>query len=389
MKKITKYFLSFIPAVLLFVFFVISPAHAMSVKSGDFVTLPQDQTISETILVTGSTITVDSDINGDLFCAGKDVIVNGDIKGDVLCAAQTIKINGSVDGNIRSAAQMIEVYGTVTRNLMVASQQLVLGPKSNIKGDVIFGVQKVDLNGQMGRDLSGVGDTINITGSLLRNAIVTGSKITVIETGKIGGNLDYYVTQDATASIEAKNVKGNIVRHDITPSEKTVTDKQMVYASKWGTMLAKFFGIISYLVLGLVIVFFDKKNTELRVSKILTQPFLSGLIGFASLIFFPMAFVIVILTFVGLPLAVVASLLYLIGLITASLYASIAYGRLIFEKLLRQKKSSLVLPMVLGVIVLGLIVCLPVIGWFFGFISFCLGLGAFITSLFPAKAQTA
>lgn len=384
MKNITKYLISFISAFSL-ILFASSPVRAVSFKSSDVITLPKDKPVTETILVTGSVITVDSNIDGDLFCAAKDVVINGNIKGDVLCAAQTIKINGIVDGDVRSVAQSIEVYGSVNRSLMTASQSLILGPKSVVKGDIIFGVQTVDLNGQIGRDMAGAGSVITISGSLLRNALVTGNSISIVETGKIGGNLDYYVTPEATASIGVKNVKGNIVRHEITPPENTIVSTQTVKAAQVGMIMTKIFAILSYLILGLAIVFLDKQNTETRVNKIITHPFLSGLIGFATLILFPIAFFIVMLTFVGIPLALVALLIYVIAMIIASLYAGTAYGQLVAQKLFHKEKSTLLMHMVLGVILLGIIVILPIIGWFIGFISFCLGLGAFVTSILSTK----
>ena len=386
MKNITKLFAWFVPAFL-FIFLSVSPARAVFFKSGDNVNLPKTQKISEAAAVYGSTLVIDSDVDGDLYCAGRDVTINGNIKGDIACAALNLKINGTVDGNIRALAQTIDVAGTATRNLTVASQSLILEPKSQIKGDLFFGVQNVSLGGTMGRDLAGAGETITISGSLVRNALVTSTDFSVANTGKIGGNLDYYMEKTAVATIGAKTVKGTVVRHEIVTPEKTVNKEQMQKTASAAMTMAKIFGILSFALLGLVLIYFDRKNTEARVAQILTKPLLSGLIGFAVLLLFPAAFIIMLVTIIGIPLAFVVLLVYIVALITASLYASITYGKLLLEKLFRKSKTTLVLQMLLGVVLLGLVTCLPVIGWLIGFLSFCLGLGAITISFVPDKSK--
>ncbi|MFZ3069070.1 MAG: polymer-forming cytoskeletal protein [Microgenomates group bacterium] len=387
MKKIIQLFSSLVPAFL-FISIFASSAGAVFFQTGDSLVIPKEKIINETAVISGSSLTINSNINGDLLCAGQNVVINGNIKGDVICFGQNIKINGTVDGNVRAAGQTIEIFGQVTRNLSIASQQLVLDSKSQIKGDVFFGVQNVELGGVMGRDLAGAGDSITITGSLLRNAVVTGTKLSIIETGKIGGNLDYYMEKTATASIGEKTVKGNILRHDIVTPSKPALDKKMAGIANTAIILKTIFGILSFGLLGLAIVFFDKKDTKKKISAIINKPLVSGLIGLAILITAPLVFIIILATVIGMPLAFVVMFVYIIALITASLYPSAIYGKLFFEKVLQKTNTSLYSQMFMGVILLGLVSIIPVIGWIIAFVSFCMGLGASLVSMFPEKAET-
>ena len=386
MNKITQLFSLLIPAFL-FISVFASPSDAIFFQTGDSLVIPKEKIINETAAISGSSLTINSNINGDLFCAGQSIVINGNIKGDVICVGQNIKVNGTVDGNIRAAGQTIEIFGQVTRNLSVASQQLVLGPKSQIKGDVFFGVQNVELGGVIGRDLAGAGESITLTGSLLRNAVVTGTNLSIIETGKIGGNLDYYMEKTATASIDEKNVKGNILRHDIVAPSKPALDRQMAGLTSTAIILKTIFGILSFGLLGLAIVYFDRKNTKRKISSIINKPLVTGFIGLAVLITAPLAFIIILATVVGIPLAFIVMFVYIIALITASLYPSAIYGKLFFEKILQKTKTSLYSQMFLGVILLGLVSIIPVIGWIIAFASVCMGLGASLVSMLPEKTE--
>ena len=294
-------------------------------------------------------------------------------------------MNGTVDGNIRAAGQTIEVAGQVSRNITVASQSLILDPKSIIKGDVFFGVQNVELNGAMNRDLAGAGETITVAGSLLRNATVTASNLSVIETGKIGGNLDYYLEKTATASINVKNIKGTVVRHDIQTPQKMEVEKKVTKVTGIALATKIIFGIISFMLLGLALVYFNRENTERRIALIRQKPLVLALIGFAVLIVAPIFFIILFITIIGIPFAFVALLVYIAALITASLYPSALYGKLFVEKIFQKTNVSIAWHMVIGVIILGLLSIIPIIGWIIAFISFCLGLGAFVASLSPEK----
>lgn len=237
----------------------------------------------------------------------------------------------------------------------------------------------------MGRDLAGGGEIVTLSGSLLRNATVSVENLSIIETGKIGGNLDYYMEKTATASIDTKNVKGNIVKHEIQTQDKSVSQNTAKTSAKTGMFVSVVFGILSFSLLGAVLIFLDKKGVESRVGIIISKPLQSGIVGFVSLIIFPFFLFLVMITMIGLPLAFVGLFIYITALITASLYTSIVYGKLFFDKIYQKPGTSSVLEMIVGVIFLGLVVCLPIIGWIISFVSFCLGLGAILISFYPAK----
>lgn len=384
MKKFTNIFAWIVPA-LLFIFVSASPVSAIFLKSGENLVLPKSQKITEAAAISGSLLTIDSDIDGDLYCVGRDVVVNGNIKGDISCASQSLKINGSVDGNIRAVAQNIEINGIVTRNVTVGSQRLVLGSKSQIKRDVFFGVQNVELGGIMGRDLLGAGETITVTGSLLRNATVTSSNLSVAETSKIGGNLDYYMEKTGTATFEKNNIKGEVKRYDIETPSKPEVEKQAVRDFGKVLVFKTIFSILSFILLGLALVYLDRKNTEKRMMLVINRPVAMLFIGLATLITAPIALIILMMTVVGIPFAFVSFFVYLVALMTASLYSSIAYGKLFSEKVLKHKNASLYWQTAQGVLLLGLVTCVPLIGWGIAFVSFCLGIGAFLISLSPEK----
>ncbi len=382
MKNITKTFLSLF-TVFLFFFFFTASAQAVYFASGDSLTLAKDKKIDETTFIAGSNLTIDSDINGDLLCAGKDIVVNGNIKGDILCAGQTIKINGVVDGNVRIIAQSIDLTGLVSRNVYALSQSLSLAKFSSIKGDLLFGVQNIDLRGSLGRDLAGGAQNLSLSGSLARNALVTASKIALVDPGKIGGNLEYYIDQTGTTSINPKNIKGTVIPHEITrpqPAEREV---------KKATWLSQGFGrlywILSSLLLGFTLLYFFKPSVEKRIQIISQKPVVTALVGFASLILTPLVCGLLLMTVFGAPLALVLFLEYLVAIILAVIAPMVMVGKWVLGLISKKQSFKTGWSLFTGAIFIGLFLMVPVFGPLASFLLLCLGLGATYLAYLPEK----
>lgn len=382
MKNITKIASALLLSFLLFMLFS-APVRAVYFESGNSITLPKDKKMDETVTIAGSSLTIDSDVNGDLLCAGKDVVVNGNVKGDILCAAQTVKINGNVDGDVRVAAQSIELNGLVTRNVYALSQSLTLAKFSAIKGDILFGVQNIDLRGALGRDMAGAGEQIRISGSLLRNAKVTGSKISLIDPAKVGGDFEYYMTDTGIASISQKNVKGRLVKHEIAQVERT--NKEFKDISSAAMVTGKIFWIISNLLLGFALLYFFKESIQKRIQIISQKPVITGLTGFAFLVLTPLVVIILLVTMIGAPLAMVLLLEYIVAIMLASVAPAIMMGEWLIHLTTKKRSHSHTVPLLLGTAAIGLLYLVPFIGALAGFLILCIGLGATFRSYLPEK----
>lgn len=359
-----------------------SGANAAYFESRDFLTLPADKQFDETVFVSGQELIIDSEINGDLYCVGKSVVINGTIKGDIACAAQMIKINGHVEGDIRLAAMSTEINGIVDEDALSLSQSFVLSEQSRVKGDLFFGVKHFDLRGDVGRDLAGAGENISVAGSVVRNTKVAGSRITVLESASIGGDFEYFVDEGVVAMFDEKSIKGNIIKHEI------INDEPSPPSSEKGGFLSLITGsiywLISTLLLGLAMIYFVKSDVTSRIGYLTSKPLVSALVGFAFLILAPVAAIILFFTIVASPLAIILLLLYFLFILTANIYPTILLGRWSL-KILKQKSSGLVWPLVTGVIVIGILSLVPPVGGLVAFLMLILGLGATFLSFLPQK----
>jgi hypothetical protein len=146
---------------------------------------------------------------------------------------------------------------------------------------------------------------------------------------------------------------------------------------------AKIFSIISFSVLAVFLLYFNRVRFEKSIKSIITKPFISGLIGFATLVVAPFVFIILMITIIGIPLAFFGIAFYVMSLISASIYFSGTIGKLFFEKVLKDSKTNIYWQVIVGVALVGIISLIPMLGGLFIFVGFCLGLGSTISSYFP------
>ncbi|HCU55607.1 hypothetical protein A2574_02470 [Candidatus Shapirobacteria bacterium RIFOXYD1_FULL_38_32] len=367
------------------ILFLISanPARAMFFQSGENINLPSDQVYDESVLIAGSQITINSTINGDLYCAGRDILINAQVNGSIFCVGQNIKISGIIQNNLFAAGQNIITDASVS-NLTTLGQSLTVQPAANISQDAILAGQDINLSGTFGRDLTVAGENFTLNTAVVRHVYFYGQNINLQPESSIAGNLDYYIPQDIQVNLNKELVAGTISAHRLdTPT----TPKQPII-----TPVANFvhviYSIISFLIIGLVLLSLNPKRTLSIISIINTRSLVAFLVGFAVLILTPFAFIILLITVIGIPLAFLILFVYIIAIITATVYSSLSFGQMLVHRFnLSDKYFQPTYYLLIGLPVLWLIFNIPFVGWFIAMVSFFLGLGAFFLSFLPSSTH--
>ena len=125
-----------------------------------------------------------------------------------------------------------------------------------------------------------------------------------------------------------------------------------------------------------------------RVSKELTitQFGKDILIGMITLLFVPIIAVFLLLSFVGIPAALLLVAAYIAMIYVAQGYSGLWLGKVIVEKVAHGKINAFV-EMLIGITALGLLVMIPWIGAYIGLLSLLLGLGLFMQSIKPNRKK--
>lgn len=361
-------FLLFLP---LFTF-----ASAISVQSGDTVSIPSGTTIDETVIGTGQNVTIEGDINGDVVCAGQNLRIEGDINGDVICAGQTLRIEGNVDGDIRYAGQSLIISGVVERNVTFLGQELLIEDGGSVNGEITSAGESVRVLGTVGRNISGAMQNLEIGGVVNGKVAVEAQNVTLFDNASIQGDLSYRAPKEA-AIAEGATVLGKIDYQQVERRDQEEAGEEIAKFFTVAGIIAEVISLISAILLALLLSFlFPRMITEL-VTSVKNNKLAAFGWGLVVLFLTPILAIFLLFTVVGIPLALFLGLLWILIIIIGKAIAGTYVG---FEILSRQKrknqKVSLPLAALIGVPILAIITWVPLIGWIISFVALCMGLGA-------------
>lgn len=340
-------------------------------KGGDITLSPKDVLVGSQLVV-GNNLNINTKIDGDLICAGKDITITGEVTGDVLCAGQNLILNGKVGGNVRVAGQMITVNATVAKNANLFGQILTLSEKSVIMGELFTAGSDTTVNGRVMKSWAGSAENINVNGSVMDTKFMD-KNLTIGKTAVVAGKLTYTSSNDAMIATGSRLLKGS---ERLVPTEKvTATANQNFWrmpatAAKgfyWGSKMTELvFGVL----FGLIIVLLFPKWLEKAVgiaNKKMGKSFLFGLIVLAVA---PVLLVMMVITLIGIPLAMLLGGVLAVWCGLAHVTAASMIGTRLMAK------QTLMWRWLVGYIALWVVSLIPVIGWLVAFVAILTGVGA-------------
>lgn len=336
--------------------------------------------------VAGGTVRHTTPVDGDLIGVGGDVEVNAAVKGDVVvmggdvrlrapvgsdvyAAGGTVTIDSSVGGNARIAGGNAEVtgMGSITGNLSIAGGDVViLGP---VKGHVQAAGGNVLIDSEIGGDVSTATGTLELGPN-----------------ARIAGKLKYKGPEDIRQHPDAVISGG--VEKDVRAREsrRRVEDREHRSYSLGGWLWT--LGLIG--LAALLAAAFPAATRRLG-GELRDNTALVFLLGFVALVSLPVFAVVLMVTIIGLPLALVVMLLYFLLLLVGYVAIAVVMGDLALNRYKSEMAARVgwrVGAAVLAMLALALLGRIPFLGGLVIFVALLAGIGAIMLSLRPRPAVT-
>lgn len=337
---------------------------AYSVKTDDSTYVSKDEVIEGNLYTAGSIVSIDGTVTGDLICAGKTININGIVQGDVICAGEMITVNGTVGGSVRVAGKSMNINASVGRGVMAFGEGVSIGPDATIAKDVLLAGMNMDVKGKIGGDLHGGAANLILSGEVSGDVKMALEDINVSKDAIINNDLIYTGGSVGTISNEAV-IRGN------TEHKFPIIYKRNISS----IVLDNVYSIFAALVLGLVLISLWKKTTINITDRMEKKIWLSIGLGVAVLFLTPIIAILLAITVIGIPLAVILMLLWVVDLFLSIVFSGIMLGRILLKKYMPKKKDSLIWTMIIGVTIIKLLGLIPVVGWVFCLFAVLLGLG--------------
>ena len=386
----SKHILRGLAAILTFVIMLMltaAPVLAFDTRSGDVVILGSQEVVDDDLYVGASNIIIDGTVNGDLWAVATTITVNGAVNGSVVIAGNTITVSGDVGHAVRAAGQTISINGNVNGDLMVFGTAAYVASTATVKGDLLVGAGSVRIDGLIEGDIKGSASEATISNGVKGNVELEVDSLTILSTANIEGDLTY--TSEEEADIQSGAQIGGATTHNPPPVEPGKEEAAIPFPfSLFSGILGKLTGFLMALVTGLVIILIAPRRLMHIAESIRTRPGASA--GWGALVLFatPIAAILVCLTIVGIPLGLIALVLWGIGLYLAQIPVGLLIGRLIIGRFRAVERRAIMIgALALGLVILILLGLIPYLGFFIGLAVAIFGFGAVVVSVRRQRAE--
>ncbi len=397
---------------------LLSPATAADFRSAEDFVLKAGETIDDDLYICARSLKIDGTIDGDLLAWAQEITINGTVKGSVIVAGQTVVFNGSA-ASARLGGQVIKLgpKAKLDGDLLAGGQSLECEKESSIGGDLVFAGQQALLAGSVSDDVRGAAMNCRLAGDIGGDVQleISGDKntpvmsygppppvpmptvpggLTVSDSANIEGDLTYNAKQEANIDPSA-TVNGEVKFSRHAPSSKSGQKHVAAAPTFLDKTVVRLRHLISVGLVGLVVLLAIPRSTTASADMIRTRPvasFLGGLVGLGA--FFAFLFVAAILIIcvtvllLGVRLGELAPIVAIGGTVG---YAAVIVGFWAVFSFLAEALAGLALgrmflrdeglavrigALVLGLIIVGLLLSMPVVGPMLGFLVLLFGIGA-------------
>ena len=337
-------------------------------------------TVYDNILFTaGENVNINAQMKDDVYVAGANVVLSGLVEGDVIAAGANIEIDSEVKGDVRVVGASVTIKGNINGNVTVLAGELTIDDNAQISKNLLFAGGNLKINGKIYKNLYAAGGNIILNNDILGSAYIAvdpDGMLTLYPKTNIGGDLQYTAKQRADIKQGAQIQK----QEKFNQFQPKAEGKSNVFKVWFG--IAWFIGLLGSIVVGLVVISVFKDFT-LKIQKVLGQNIgLLLLKGFIFLIVTPIALLILAITIIGLPLAIISFALYLIMIYAGKIFVGLYLGNKVIKLFRKElKETPMIWAMILGLVILHLLFVLPVIGFLVKLFVCLFGLGALITIL--------
>ena len=343
-------------------------AHADSnIQTGPSVLVPAGTALDQTVFAAGRTIDIAGVVNGDVFCAGQSVTISGEVNGDVICASQDLHVSGIVNGNVRAVGQTITIDAHVARNVSALGQSIAFDNAAKIDGDASAAGQDVTVDGTVARDLMASATTLTVNGHIGRDVQAQTTRLALGGQAVVGRNVTY-ASFNTLSRPSGATVNGTVTKQQ--PVNRRREGANPVSLAAWGFTVALYL-FVALLLVSLVLILLFPSYIHKATEAMVRDPLTTFVVGLIASILVPIAIGLLMVSVIGIPLGLLALLVWLLMMFLAVPLAAYYLGSLILSK----STNNPVWMMLLGAAIVLILYLIPIVGFAVWLVAEWIGLG--------------
>ena len=356
--------------------------------------------------VAGRSVRVAQAVTGDLIAAGGRADIDAMVNGDAVVAGGDVRIRGAVSNSLYASGGQLALDGTVGRNARIAGGRVEIDPRAIVAGNVSIAYALItasmedsvyaasaltDEDGNFQMDLfngewqirasdstallyfSPSEQCVLINGTIGGDVVATSGAVELGPNARIAGKLRY-ASRSELKRDPAAQVTGGVERAAI--ADRSVGHGQRAVARAGGWLWTAGLVLIAVALVAALPAFTARVAATLH-----TRVGMSLLIGFVALVCIPVAAILLLFTLIGIPLALLALVLYFALLMGGYAMTGIGIGDWLLGRYRvadAARAGWRIGAAALAMLAIALLARVPWIGAWVSFIVLIAGLGAVV-----------
>jgi cytoskeletal protein CcmA (bactofilin family) len=302
-----------------------APADAFEMRADDQAKVAAGEVVAGSLAASGDEVRIDGRVEGDLFVAGEKVVIAGVVEGNVFAWARELEVSGRIGASLHAASKRLRISGEIGGSSYTVSESLVANEGARVALDVHALARSGDWQGAALRDLHFRGERFELSGAVARDVLAYADRVSVADGASVGRHLRTIVAREA----DLQMASGARIGGDRTNELRAHPHHALFEAEPWLWLLVRVaaalaFGVVLYALLpGLFVR--TRMPTVAGVLRLLG-------VGLAVLVGAPLALLLIGVTLVGLPLAVLGGFVFLTALYLGHVVAAAELGRALLRR---------------------------------------------------------
>ncbi|WBQ13963.1 hypothetical protein L2D00_04580 [Hyphomonadaceae bacterium BL14] len=345
--------------------------------------------VGGTVSVASADFFTSADIGGDLEMAAANVTVAGPVHGDVTGIAANITLDAPVGGDFDAAGANVTLLSVVGGDMSARGAVITIGREARVSGEADFAAREIIVDGVLGQGGKLGARDISISGTVNGPLDMAGRDISFTASARIEGPVTVRapnpprVAEGAVMGeltyVEAPFVEDNHARNDVSLS---------FLPSPWavGGVLGA-----SAFMLGFLASVIVPRGVAAVALAFRRRPWVSGFLGLVVLAMSPVLIatlmVLLMITIIGIPLAVLLILAAPILYFLAFAFGGVVIGDAVMNRSGGRAGLGLrIASLFLAIIAIIALSAVPVLGFIILPVVLCIGLGAWTLAIFGRES---
>lgn len=324
---------------------------------------------AEDRFVVGATVRQSDPVEGDFVSFGGDVEIAAVVGGDAVAAGGNVRIRDVVQRDVYAGGGNVVLEGVVGRHVRLAGGNLDIRPTARIGGRLGLAGGTVSVRGPVGGSIEAAASDVTIDSEVGGDVRIAAGSVHLGPNARIGGRLLHHGWVDVQRD-PAAVVAGGVEKQN--PSRASRRHAASSFSGGWQWSM----GLV--ILAAALAAAFPALATRMGAG-VRAKPGLAFGWGFVVLAFVPVAALILGITIVGIPVAILLVLAYILALILGWAAAGVLLGDAALAKFRGADASRAAWragAAAAAAFALALLGRVPIVGWLFGLAAVLFGIGA-------------